>query len=112
MVVIRKHHTLSFGHPVLSVLHLSRRRTETAWKIINERLVSVPVIRFTFFLDHLPFNIFFCAKFKANMPDKKRIDTLIFPLCKMLELAYLKEIKDPQAASLQKKQKTINRLPG
>lgn len=39
-------------------------------------------------------------KLKANIPDKKRIDTLILPLCKMLELAYLKEIKDPQAASL------------
>ena len=39
-------------------------------------------------------------KLKTNMPDKKRIDTLILPLCKMLELAYLKEIKAPQSASL------------
>ena len=39
-------------------------------------------------------------KLKTNMPDKERIDTLILPLCKMLELAYLKEIKDPQAATL------------
>ena len=39
-------------------------------------------------------------RLKANMPEKERIDTLILPLCKMLELAYLKEIKDPQAASV------------
>ena len=30
---------------------------------------------------------------KKEIPDKARIDTLIYPLCQMLELAYLKEIK-------------------
>lgn len=39
-------------------------------------------------------------KLKPNIPDKKRIDTLILPLCKMLEFAYLKEVKEPKADSL------------
>ncbi len=39
-------------------------------------------------------------KLKAKMPDKDRIDTLILPLCKMLELAYLKEEKEAEPISL------------
>ena len=39
-------------------------------------------------------------KLKTNLPDKKRIDTLILPLCKMLEFAYIKEEKDPNPDSL------------
>lgn len=39
-------------------------------------------------------------KLKTNMPDKNKIDTLILPLCKMLELAYLKEVKETKTVSL------------
>ena len=39
-------------------------------------------------------------KLKTNTPDKKTLDTLILPLCKMLELAYLKEEKNPTQNSL------------
>lgn len=37
---------------------------------------------------------------KAGRPDKKTIDTLILPLCQMLELAYLKEETTPGEESL------------
>ena len=36
------------------------------------------------------------GRLKAKMPDKRRIDTLILPLCKMLELAYLEEERDKE----------------
>ncbi len=39
-------------------------------------------------------------KLKTNIPDKKTLDTLILPLCKTLELAYLKEEKNPTQNSL------------
>lgn len=39
-------------------------------------------------------------RLKPNMPDKKRIDTLLLPLCEMLELAYIKQPKEPKAESL------------
>ena len=39
-------------------------------------------------------------KLKTDLPDKKRIDTLILPLCKMLELAYIKEVKEAKRDSL------------
>ncbi|MBQ8393570.1 MAG: helix-turn-helix domain-containing protein [Clostridia bacterium] len=43
------------------------------------------------------------SKLKTNMPDKSKIDTLIFPLCKMLELAYLKEVKETKTETLNEK---------
>lgn len=39
-------------------------------------------------------------KLKTDMPDKDKVDTLILPLCKMLELAYLKEVKESKPISL------------
>ena len=39
-------------------------------------------------------------KLQTNLPDKKRIDTLILPLCKMLEFAYIKEVKESKTDSL------------
>jgi len=39
-------------------------------------------------------------KLKTHLPDKKRIDMLILPLCKMLELAYIKEIKENKSDPL------------
>ena len=39
-------------------------------------------------------------KLKREIPDKKQIDTLILPLCKMLELAYLRETKETEIDSL------------
>ena len=39
-------------------------------------------------------------KLKASIPDKARIDTLVLPLCKMLELAYIKEHNEPEPYSL------------
>lgn len=39
-------------------------------------------------------------KLKPRLPDKERLDTLILPLCKMLELAYIKEEKTPRSDSL------------
>ncbi len=39
-------------------------------------------------------------RLKFKMPDKERVDTLIFPLCKMLELAYLKEVSTPVSDSM------------
>jgi len=43
------------------------------------------------------------SKLKTAMPDKNKIDTLILPLCKMLELAYLKEIKKAKDETLNEK---------
>ncbi len=39
-------------------------------------------------------------KLKPRMPDKERIDTLILPLCKMLELAYLRNEGECAPSSL------------
>jgi len=39
-------------------------------------------------------------KLKTDMPTKSRIETLILPLCKMLEFAYIKEAKESTPASL------------
>lgn len=39
------------------------------------------------------------GRLKSRLPEKKRLDTLIMPLCKMLELAYIKEEKVPRSDS-------------
>ena len=39
-------------------------------------------------------------KLKTELPDKKRIDVLLLPLCKMLEFAYIKVIKEHRPDSL------------
>lgn len=39
-------------------------------------------------------------KLKTNIPLKNKIDTLILPLCKMLELAYLKNVKETKDVTL------------
>lgn len=40
---------------------------------------------------------------KPPFPERERIDTLIYPLCEMLELAYIKEEGDGEIESLTKK---------
>ena len=40
------------------------------------------------------------GKLKTKIHDKRKKDTLILPLCKMLELAYIKEIKETKEVTL------------